>query len=57
MTAAKLVEDGGPLDEAAARELVSGNICRCTGYDTIVQAVVRAAELLRPAADRVEAGS
>ncbi len=56
MTAAKLVEDGGPLDEAAVRERLAGNICRCTGYDTIVQAVVRAAEGLRAPA-QVEAGA
>jgi len=29
-----------------AREAISGNLCRCTGYQNIVAAVVRAAELL-----------
>jgi carbon-monoxide dehydrogenase small subunit len=38
------VEKGVPLDEDAARELVSGNLCRCTGYDGIVAAVVRASQ-------------
>ena len=28
-----------------AREMVSGNLCRCTGYQNIVDAVERAAEL------------
>ena len=28
-----------------AREMVSGNLCRCTGYQNIVAAVLRAAEL------------
>jgi aerobic carbon-monoxide dehydrogenase small subunit len=28
-----------------AREMVSGNLCRCTGYQNIVKAVERAAEL------------
>jgi carbon-monoxide dehydrogenase small subunit len=30
-----------------ARELISGNLCRCTGYQNIVAAVLRAAELSR----------
>jgi carbon-monoxide dehydrogenase small subunit len=28
-----------------AREMVAGNLCRCTGYTNIVRSVVRAAEL------------
>lgn len=30
-----------------AREAISGNLCRCTGYQNIVKAVCRAAELRR----------
>ncbi len=30
---------------AEAREMVAGNLCRCTGYQNIVKAVERAAEL------------
>jgi carbon-monoxide dehydrogenase small subunit len=33
-----------PLTEDAVREALSGNICRCTGYQGIVQAVLDAAE-------------
>jgi carbon-monoxide dehydrogenase small subunit len=32
-------------DEDQAREMVAGNLCRCTGYVNIVRAVRRAAEL------------
>jgi carbon-monoxide dehydrogenase small subunit len=31
-----------------AREAIAGNLCRCTGYQNIVAAVCRAAELLAP---------
>ena len=33
------------LSDAGIRELISGNLCRCTGYANIVKAVRRAAEL------------
>ena len=29
-----------------AREMIAGNLCRCTGYQNIVAAVCRAAELM-----------
>jgi carbon-monoxide dehydrogenase small subunit len=37
-----------PLDlsDDGIRELLSGNLCRCTGYQNIISAVRRAAELL-----------
>jgi aerobic-type carbon monoxide dehydrogenase small subunit (CoxS/CutS family) len=31
-----------PLSEAAVREAISGNLCRCTGYEPIVTAVTDA---------------
>jgi aerobic carbon-monoxide dehydrogenase small subunit len=34
--------------EAEAREMIAGNLCRCTGYQNIVKAVLAAAEA-RPA--------
>lgn len=37
-------ENPNPTEEEA-REAVSGNLCRCTGYQNIVSAVCRAAEL------------
>ncbi len=40
-----LEENPDPSPEEA-REMVSGNLCRCTGYQNIVAAVLRAAELV-----------
>jgi carbon-monoxide dehydrogenase small subunit len=41
-------EEREPLDlsEDGIRDLLSGNLCRCTGYINIIAAVRRAAELL-----------
>ncbi len=42
-----------------AREMIAGNLCRCTGYQNIVKAVERAAEIARgdaPAGARDGAG-
>jgi carbon-monoxide dehydrogenase small subunit len=36
-------------DEARVREVLSGNLCRCTGYQNIVDAMLLAAERLRAA--------
>jgi carbon-monoxide dehydrogenase small subunit len=38
--------DVSDLSEAGIREMLSGNLCRCTGYQNIVDAVRRAAELM-----------
>ena len=43
MLAVGLLEHDPDLDEAALREALSANLCRCTGYDTIVKAVCAAA--------------
>ncbi len=39
---------------AEIREALSGNLCRCTGYQNIVTAVERAAETLRKAVETRE---
>ncbi len=43
---AGLEENPDPTREEA-REMIAGNLCRCTGYQNIVAAVCRAAELRR----------
>ena len=45
---AGLEENPEPTHEEA-REMIAGNLCRCTGYRNIVAAVERAAELSREA--------
>ena len=42
MSLAPLLESGEPLDPGTVREAIAGNLCRCTGYETIVDAVVEA---------------
>ena len=37
-----LLEDNPHPDESEIREALSGNICRCTGYQSIVEGVLRA---------------
>jgi len=37
---AALLQDGNRPDERSIREVLSGNICRCTGYESIVNGVI-----------------
>lgn len=46
---ALLDEDPDP-DEQAIRQAISGNLCRCTGYQNIVRAIEYAADDLAPEA-------
>jgi carbon-monoxide dehydrogenase small subunit len=48
---AGLAETPDPTPEQA-RELIGGNLCRCTGYQNIVAAVLRAAEISRERSDK-----
>lgn len=45
--ALEYVEGGGTSDHAAIREHISGNYCRCTGYQAIVEAIAEVAEARR----------
>lgn len=38
-SALEYIEAGGTADRAAIREHISGNYCRCTGYQAIVEAI------------------
>lgn len=46
LTTALLREHPDP-DESQIRSWISSNVCRCTGYQMIIESVQRAAELLR----------
>jgi aerobic carbon-monoxide dehydrogenase small subunit len=43
LAAVSLIQSGVATDEAAIREGLEGNLCRCTGYHNIVRAVSAAA--------------
>jgi aerobic-type carbon monoxide dehydrogenase small subunit (CoxS/CutS family) len=49
MTMTAFLDANPSPDEAAVREALSGNLCRCTGYQHIVDAVLLAAERMRGA--------
>jgi aerobic carbon-monoxide dehydrogenase small subunit len=47
LTAVALLKHNPAPSEAEIREGLSGNLCRCTGYQNIVKAVQQASEALR----------
>jgi aerobic-type carbon monoxide dehydrogenase small subunit (CoxS/CutS family) len=50
MAADSLIRENDELDEAKVRLGLEGNLCRCTGYQNIVKAVLAAATEMNPAA-------
>ncbi len=47
MTLSALLAENPDANEAEIRDAISGNLCRCTGYETIVDAALDAARVLR----------
>jgi len=47
MTLTEVLEDSPDPTEAEIRIAISGNLCRCTGYQGIVDAALAAAKILR----------
>lgn len=50
MTAYAFLKENPAPSEAEVREAISGNICRCTGYQPIIEAILQAASELAEAA-------
>jgi aerobic-type carbon monoxide dehydrogenase small subunit (CoxS/CutS family) len=51
MTMTEFLEENPTPTEAEVRDALSGNICRCTGYQNIVDAVLLTADTLRKTQD------
>ena len=47
LTASAFLEQHPDPDEADVRRAISGNLCRCTGYQKIVEAILEAAARMR----------
>ena len=50
-TITAFLDENPEPSEEQAREAIGGNLCRCTGYQNIVSAVLRAAEIKRADGD------
>jgi xanthine dehydrogenase small subunit len=45
MSARALLDSGADLTDTAVREAIAGNLCRCTGYVRVVDAIIAAASI------------
>jgi carbon-monoxide dehydrogenase small subunit len=52
ISALHLLEKNPSPSETEIREALAGNLCRCTGYNKIVEAIAAAAPKLKPGAGR-----
>jgi len=50
LTMTAFLKENPEPSETELREALSGNLCRCTGYQNIVEAVLKAADMMRAAA-------
>ncbi len=50
MAAKSLIDSGAAMDEESIRHGLEGNLCRCTGYHNIIEAVQAAAQEMGTAA-------
>ena len=58
IVAAKSLLDREPnADEARIRHWLAGNLCRCTGYDKIIRAVLSAGETINQGGDTAKSAS
>jgi carbon-monoxide dehydrogenase small subunit len=49
MRASEILAENPDPSPAEVREAIASNLCRCTGYQFIIEAVVAAAERMRTA--------
>ncbi|MBI4271232.1 MAG: (2Fe-2S)-binding protein [Candidatus Rokubacteria bacterium] len=54
LSAKAYLDEGGAPTEAGIREALAGNLCRCTGYQKIADAVLAAAAALRGSREGAE---
>jgi aerobic carbon-monoxide dehydrogenase small subunit len=47
LAAVSLIDEGRAADEDSVRSALEGNLCRCTGYHNIMQAVLSAARAIQ----------
>jgi carbon-monoxide dehydrogenase small subunit len=52
LTTKALLDENPNPTEQEARQAISGNVCRCTGYAKIVEAMLKAAETVRGGSTR-----
>ncbi len=56
MTTLALLRETPSPDERQIREALSGNLCRCTGYQFIVESIQAAAEMIAPTIEPAPVG-